>query len=85
MSTDGKIHEKLDRLDMRLDGIDLHLAKYNKDLEFHIARTNLLEDQVLPLVKTHEQWKGAGKLLMWASIMATIMGSIAWIWTKNGG
>lgn len=79
---DPKLHEKIDKLDSRLDGIDIHLAKYNKDLEFHISRTNLLEDQVLPLVRAHEQWRGAGKLLVWASVAATIIGGIAWIWSK---
>lgn len=82
MSNDAKIHEKLDKLDYRLDGIDIRLEKYNSELEFHVARTNLLEDQVIPLVKSHEQWKGAGKLILLMSVVATIAGGIAWIWAK---
>ena len=81
MSLDD-VHKKLDKIDDRLGSIDVRLAEYNAELEFHISRHNLLEDEVLPLIKAHEQWRGAGKLLAWISVVATIVAGIAWIWNK---
>jgi hypothetical protein len=80
--SDYKVHEKLDKIDSRLNSIDVHLAKYNSELEFYIARTNQIEDALVPVVEHVQQIKGAGKLLIWASVLATIAGGVAWIWSK---
>jgi hypothetical protein len=42
--------------------VDVRLAKYNTELEFHIARTNQIEDDLLPVVQHVEQIRGAVKL-----------------------
>lgn len=58
-----RIEAKIDKLDLRLDNVDVRLAKYNSELEFHIARTNQIEDDLLPIVSHVEQIRGAVKLL----------------------
>lgn len=45
-----RLDEKLDRLDMRLDNIDVTLTKQAAQLEYHIKRTDLLEEKVKPVV-----------------------------------
>lgn len=65
MSNDklDRIEAKIDKLDSRLDVVDVRLSKYNAELEFHIARTNQIEDDLLPIVAHVEQLRGAGKLI----------------------
>ena len=58
-----RIEKKVDKLDERLDAVDVHLAKYNSELEFHIARTTQLETELGPIVKHVEQVRGAAKLV----------------------
>lgn len=58
-----KVDSKLDKVESRLDSVDVRLAKYNSELEFHIARTNQIEDDLLPIVQHVEQIRGAAKLL----------------------
>lgn len=54
----------LEGMDKRLDSIDITLAKQAKDLEYHIKRTDLLQDEVKPL-KDHVNMITAGiKILM---------------------
>lgn len=64
-----RVDSKLDKVSDRLDKVDVHLAKYNKELEFHIARTNQIEDTLVPIATHVEQVKGALKL-------AGVVGSI---------
>lgn len=77
-----KIEQKVDKLDGRLDRIDLRLEKYNAELEFHVARTTQLEDALLPIRNHVQQMRGAGKLLVWCSVLATIAGGISWLWSR---
>lgn len=89
MSNDNKVHDKLDKIFQELISMNIHMTKvdgrldkYNSELEFHIARTNQIEDELAPVVKHVEQVKGAGKLVLWLSLVATIVGGISWIWSK---
>lgn len=77
-----RIEGKLDAAHERLSDVDVRLAKYNSELEFHVARTTQIEDELLPIVKHVEQMQGAGKLLIWASVLATIIGGISWAWSR---
>jgi len=77
-----RIETKVDRLDERLDAIDIRLAKYNKELEFHVARTTQLEDELSPIVKHVEQVRGASKFVGWVVALATAVGAVSWIWGK---
>lgn len=82
MSNDklDRIEAKIDKLDNRLDNVDVRLQKYNSELEFHIARTNQIEDDLLPIVQHVEQLRGAGKLVALIAaaigVAATIYGMI---------
>ncbi|MBK9292809.1 MAG: hypothetical protein IPM52_14470 [Bacteroidetes bacterium] len=77
-----KIEAKVERLDERLDSIDKHLSKYNAELEFHVARTTQLEDELLPIVKHVEQVRGAGKLLAWIIAIVGALAGVSWIWSQ---
>jgi hypothetical protein len=44
-----RIEEKLDRIDERLDSLDKNMAVNNTLLEYHIKRTDMLEEEVKPL------------------------------------
>lgn len=77
-----RIDTKLDRVDERLNKLDIRMAKYNSELEFHVARTTQLEDELLPIVKHVEQVRGAIKLVAVVAAIATFVASLAWIWGK---
>ena len=48
-----RIEQKVDKLDHRLDNVDITLAKQHVSLDEHIKRTALLESKVIPLEKAH--------------------------------
>lgn len=64
-----RIETKVDKIDSRLDNVDVRLAKYNMELEFHIARTNQIEDDLLPIVAHVEQIRGAAKLIAFVAAL----------------
>jgi hypothetical protein len=72
-----RIDNKIDKMESRLDSVDVRLAKYNSELEFHIARTNQIEDQLLPIVSHVEQIRGVVKLV---GIVAAFIGLIATVY-----
>lgn len=72
-----KLDSKLDKIEERLDSVDVRLAKYNSELEFHIARTNQIEDELVPIVKHVEQIRGMAKLV---GIAAAFIAFVAGIW-----
>lgn len=80
---DSKVLEKLDKIDTRLGAIDVHLATYNAQLEYHIQRTDALEVLVvetqtaLKPVEAHVQRvNGIGVLIKYAGIVATIVAAV---------
>lgn len=77
-----RIETKIDKLDDRLDAIDIRLAKYNKELEFHVARTTQLEDELSPIVKHVEQVRGASKFVGWVVALVAAIGTLSWLWGK---
>lgn len=77
-----KIEHKVDKLDGRLDRIDLRLEKYNAELEFHIARTNQIEDTLLPIGRHVQRMQGAFNFILLASLLATVAGGFAWLWVR---
>ncbi len=67
-----RIHNRIEKIDDKLDNVDKHLAVYNEQLSIHIKRTALLEDEIKP-IKTHvDQIKGIGKVITILSLIATI-------------
>jgi predicted nucleic acid-binding Zn-ribbon protein len=72
-----KIEEKLDKVDEKLSSIDVTLARQAKDLEHHIYRTSLAEENIellrieLQPVKKHVALVDAGLKLVGALASAT--------------
>lgn len=65
--------DALDRIDGRLDVIEKVQVKQASDIEHHIQRTDLLQDQLEPIYKTYLQGVGIVKLI---ALAATIFGMI---------
>jgi len=71
---------KLDKIDERLNTMDVRLAKYNAELEFHVARTNQIEDDLFPIAKHVTQINAVMKFSVWAigvfvAILALYLGA----------
>ena len=66
-----KLSDKLDKIDDRIDRIDKHLAVYNNQLEFHIKRTGLIEEELKPLKSNFFKAQGA---LAFLGILSLILG-----------
>ncbi len=72
----ARIESKVDRLDTRLDGIDVTLAGQHVQLTEHIRRTGILEDDMKP-VKLHVARVGGA--LSFVGLLATGVGLMAGI------
>lgn len=70
------IDAKLDKIDDRLNKIDVHLATYNEQLKYHIKRTDMLEVELKPVAKHVQQMRGVGKALGIGALVATIVGGV---------
>jgi flagellar motor component MotA len=68
------IEQKINKLDERLDSIDVNLAVYNEQLKEHIRRTELLEEDVSPIKEHVSEVRGFIKLI---SAAAAILGIVA--------
>lgn len=49
MSDFKSIFDILEKINRRLDSIDINLANQGKDLEYHIKRTDMLQDEMKPI------------------------------------
>jgi hypothetical protein len=67
------IETKIDKLDERLDKMANVQVEQAKDLEYHIKRTDLLEERVDPLFETQTQIIGILKFL---GVVALVAGLI---------
>lgn len=65
--------EKLDRIDSRLDNVEVVLAGQAKDIQHHIRRTDLLEAELKPISKNWTQLLGIVKFI---ASLAVIAGAI---------
>lgn len=73
--------EHVKETNRHLSRIDIHLAKYNAELEFHVARTTQLEEELVPIVKHVHQMRGAAALL---GLIGTIVGILTALWAFKG-
>jgi hypothetical protein len=71
-----KIDDSLSEINKTLSSMDKTLAINTQHLSEHIRRTELLESQILPISRHVAQMQGAGKLLVYASLIATIATAI---------
>ena len=67
-----KIETKIDKLDERLDQVDKHLAVYNQQLIYHIARTDALEAKLEPVESHVTLMNNIVKILIFIGILAAI-------------
>lgn len=58
-----RMESKIDKLDSRLDSIDVTLAAQHEQLKIHIKRSDLLEQQVEPIKAHVAMVSGAVKFL----------------------
>lgn len=64
---------KLDKQDGRMDALEKTSAKMATDLEYHIKRTDLLENELKPIKTKYEQVTGVAKF---AGLVAGSVGAI---------
>lgn len=74
----SKIEAKIDKLDSKLDSVDTHLAVYNEQLKIHIKRTEMIENDLLPIKAHVYQLKGVTKFL---AIIASFGSLLAFIYS----
>ena len=79
-----EIAQKLDKIDERIDRVDVTLVKQEVNLKEHMRRTELLESQhenlkdaLVPVNAHIHQIKGAGKLIGILSAAVAVAGSVA--------
>ena len=63
-----RMDSKLDRLDERLDQVSITLALNTESLAEHMRRTDLLEQQVLPIKKHVDIVKYGIMGVLWVSV-----------------
>lgn len=86
---DDKAHERLhvvlDRVEVRLDGLDRGLGTNNALLAEHMRRTELLENTVLPISRAYELSKVGVRISIWvlgtSSILALL---VKLLWSRLG-
>lgn len=78
-----RLEGKLDRVDGRLGGVDVILAKQTEQLGEHMRRTSLAESrldhiqlEVDPLTRAHAMWSGVGKAVAVLGVIAGIVEGI---------
>ena len=77
-----RIEEKLDKIDERIDNIDKNLAVNNTLLEYHIKRTDMLEQEIKPLKAGLIKAQGA---MMFVGVLATAISIGVALWGVVGG
>jgi hypothetical protein len=73
-----RIENKLDVLDSRLDRVDVRLAKYNSELEFHVARVTQVEDDLLPVAQHVLKLQAITRFSIWLTGTLTALAAIYW-------
>ena len=74
MSTGGKLHDKLDRIEQTLATMNVTLAVNTEQLKEHMRRTQLLEQKLEPVEKHVARVDGIIKFL---GVVGVIVGIVA--------
>lgn len=84
-----RMETKIDKLDLRLDDAEKVAIKQEYNLQVHMKRSELLEqsqddlkDMVKPIIKIYTVAWGISKIIIAASILMGIIGSILKISTE---
>lgn len=70
------VHDMLAGLDHRLDEMTVLLAKQQQSLEYHIKRTDLLQEEIKPIRKHVYMVQGVGAFLGILALIATIYAAV---------
>lgn len=70
-----RMYKALDRIDITLRRIDKTLLVQELNLKEHMRRTELLESKMEPIESHVEQIRGIGKTILYASLLATVIGA----------
>ncbi len=70
---------KLDKIDQRINNIDVTLSSQAEVLKEHVRRTNLLEEQIRPIQKHVAMVDGITKFIGILGILAGIAEAVAYI------
>jgi hypothetical protein len=79
MDNTRKLEDKLDRIDSRIDNIDITLARQSEILDIHVKRTNLLEEALKPIENHVAMVNGALKLIGILAMIAAIIEAVVLI------
>ncbi len=74
MSNDqlSRIEGKIDAINVRINAIDVTLAKQHEQLTYHIKRTDLLEKKVEPIAEKDTFFRVLIKLIGVCALLAAI-------------
>lgn len=72
-----RIETKIDSMTDKLSAIDVTLVKQHESLKHHIKRTDMLEDELRPIRKNMTILIASAKILIYSSIIATII-DVVW-------
>lgn len=70
------INEKLDKLDNKLNSINITLVKQQGILDVHVKRTDLLESQIVPIQEFKTELNGIIRFFKFLGIIAAIIEGI---------
>lgn len=77
-----KIFEKIDKIDDRLNNIDVSLVRQTVSLEEHIRRTNLLEEEIKPVKRHVLMVEAIFKIIGVLSVCISVFVKLYEIWKK---
>lgn len=76
-----RIENKLDATNTHLAAIDVTLAKTQADVNYHIKRTDILEEQVKPIKQHTDELKAMVRILKILALLASVVeGLHMWKW-----
>lgn len=74
--TMGRVLNKLDKIDDKLNSIDKTLVKQEENLAEHMRRTELLEEALKPVEEHVAHMRGIGKAIVYMGILVSIAAAI---------
>ena len=77
-----KIDTKLDRIDTRVDYLEVNSAEITADLKYHIKRTDMLEDELKPIKTKYEQMVGVGKFFGAVFAIVSVLETVIHLFLK---
>jgi chromosome segregation ATPase len=70
----NRIEEKIDKLDGRLDAVEVNMAVYNEQLKIHIEGVQLARAEIRPIKKDWQKAKAVLWFLGWGTSAFTAGG-----------